>query len=90
MPVGDGRPEKTSALLSKFERAGLIGERCIQLERGAPTTLSRDEIPEGGDTHAIAEKEVLLCKLPLRLKRTLPDGETEDVDPNLLEFDTFY
>jgi DNA-directed RNA polymerase subunit K/omega len=59
--------------LTDFEKAKIIGIRAIQIQMGAPLFIDpgdeRDEI-------AIAEKELHSGKLPLSIKRSMPNGRS--------------
>lgn len=81
---------RTAGVLTKFERAELIGARVRSLNAGEVTVLEPSEIPAGGDTHAIAAAELAARCLPLKLRRPLPDGAVDVVDPNMLEHLPFY
>lgn len=62
-----------SRTLSKYERARLVSARVVELEAGAPTTVSI----EAGDTlFDIAMKEVGARLLDMKLKLYLPGGKT--------------
>lgn len=66
---------RTSRILTKYERACLIGERVMQLGDGAEPSTD-----VGGETDSIriAEMELRARTLPLRIRRFLPDGTHED------------
>lgn len=68
--------------LTRFERARIIGARSLQLALGAPPFI---KVPE--DVHnpidiAIAELEQKV--LPINIRRTLPDGQYEDIPLDVL------
>lgn len=58
--------------LSKFEKVRVIGTRATQISLGAPPLV---DITGMTDSLAIAEKELLERKIPLKVKRTFPDGK---------------
>jgi DNA-directed RNA polymerase beta' subunit/DNA-directed RNA polymerase subunit K/omega len=65
----------TNPRLTKFERARLIGARANQLNKGAK---ARVNVRGMTDTLKIAEKELKERKIPLVVKRYLPDGRVEN------------
>lgn len=67
--------KKTVPFLNKFEKARLLGVRIQQLSAGAQPKIST----EGFDTiHDIVEEELKQRKIPLIIKRNLPNGESEE------------
>lgn len=80
----------TVGVLTKFERAELVGRRVKALNSGEPTVLKPSEMPPDGDTHAIADTELRLRRMPLLLRRPLPGGGCEVVNPNKLRHLPFY
>ena len=68
--------KKSLPVLTKYERARLIGIRAQQLAGGAPAVV---EVPKIMDTAIqIAEYELYCRKIPLILRRRFPDGTFED------------
>jgi len=65
----------TSNVMTKYERARILGTRAQQLSRNAPTDIDTTGMT---DPLRIAEKEILLKKCPLILRRNFPDGSFED------------
>lgn len=65
---------ETRDVLTKFERAKIIGIRMEQLSRGAPPNVP---LLKGDDVRAIAVREFVDGKLPLMVSRSLPHGKTE-------------
>lgn len=65
----------TTRYLTKYERARLLGTRALQLSMNAPPLVDLD-----GETDPlkIAAKELRERKLPLVVRRYLPDGSFED------------
>lgn len=66
----------TTRYLTKYERARLLGTRALQLSMNAPPLVELD----AGETDPlkIAAKELRERKLPLVVRRYLPDGSFED------------
>lgn len=65
----------TTIFLTKYERARVLGTRALQISMGAPTTVAAE-----GETDAlrIAQKELQQRKLPMIVRRFLPDNTYED------------
>jgi len=61
--------------LTKYERARILGTRALQISMNAPIL-----VPLDGETDAlqIAIKELSQRKIPLVIRRYLPDGSFED------------
>mmetsp|Transcript_2879 Transcript_2879/g.5382 ORF Transcript_2879/g.5382 Transcript_2879/m.5382 type:complete len:129 (-) Transcript_2879:1158-1544(-) len=79
VPVGPGRvPDEermTTKFLTKYERARILGSRALQISMGAPVMVD----PEGEtDPLFIAQKELMVKKIPIVIRRYLPDGSYED------------
>ncbi|KAL5535808.1 RPO26 [Sanghuangporus sanghuang] len=79
LPIqGDRQPNKvriTTPYLTKYERARVLGTRALQISMNAPVLVQLD-----GETDAleIAIKELSQRKIPLIIRRYLPDGSFED------------
>ncbi|KAH6916948.1 subunit common to RNA polymerase I [Coprinopsis sp. MPI-PUGE-AT-0042] len=74
----DRQPNKvrvTTPYLTKYERARILGTRALQISMNAPVL-----VPLDGETDAlqIAIKELSQRKIPLIIRRYLPDGSFED------------
>lgn len=65
----------TTRYLTKYERARLLGTRALQLSMNAPPLV---ELDGETDPLKIAAKELRERKLPLIIRRYLPDGSFED------------
>ena len=65
----------TLPILTKFERAKLIGVRSTQIAKGAKPLVSVVDLKDPFDK---AEKELMEKMTPLIIRRTLPDGSYED------------
>ncbi|TEB38966.1 RNA polymerase Rpb6 [Coprinellus micaceus] len=65
----------TTPYLTKYERARILGTRALQISMNAPVL-----VPLDGETDAlqIAIKELSQRKIPLIIRRYLPDGSFED------------
>ena len=65
----------TTRYLTKYERARVLGTRALQLSMNAPVMVDLD-----GETDPlrIAEKELRERKIPIIVRRYLPDGSHED------------
>ncbi|RDX51019.1 RNA polymerase Rpb6 [Lentinus brumalis] len=75
---GERQPNKvrvTTPYLTKYERARVLGTRALQISMNAPVL-----VPLDGETDAlqIAIKELSQRKIPLVIRRYLPDGSFED------------
>ena len=70
--------------LTKYERTLLIGIRAQQLNKGALPAVSTDNLT---NTIKIAEKELEERRMPLIIRRHIPDGTYEDwkIDEFILE-----
>ncbi|KAF8308440.1 hypothetical protein DL93DRAFT_2159016 [Clavulina sp. PMI_390] len=65
----------TTPYLTKYERARVLGTRALQISMNAPILVP----PEGEtDPLQIAIKELAQKKIPLIIRRYLPDGSFED------------
>ena len=65
----------TTKYLTKYERARVLGTRALQISMNAPVMVDLDgEI----DPLKIAEKELRERKIPIIIRRYLPDGTYED------------
>jgi DNA-directed RNA polymerase subunit K/omega len=69
-------PEWPKDRLTRFEVARIIGARALQIFLGAPLLINTDE----SDPMVIAEQEFKQMKIPMTIKRPLPDGSKEVID----------
>jgi DNA-directed RNA polymerase I, II, and III subunit RPABC2 len=65
----------TTRFLTKYERARVLGTRALQISMNAPVMV---DIAGETDPLRIAEKELLERKIPIIIRRYLPDGSHED------------
>lgn len=75
----------TTPHLTKYERARVLGTRALQISMNAPTLVELE--PGECDPLQIALKELLARKVPLIIRRYLPDGSFEDWKVNELILD---
>jgi len=57
--------------ITKYEKARVLGIRALQLSNGAPPFVRTDGLT---DVFQIAEKELYEYRLPIVIKRKMPDG----------------
>jgi DNA-directed RNA polymerase I, II, and III subunit RPABC2 len=65
--------------LTKYERARVLGTRALQLSMNAISTVDTTNMT---DPLLIAEKELLEGKIPIIIRRRLPDGNYVDLRMN--------
>lgn len=65
----------TTPYMTKYERARLLGTRALQISMNAPVLV---ELEGETDPLQIAMKELSQRKIPLVVRRYLPDGSYED------------
>ena len=64
-------------ILTRFEKARIMGARALQLSLGAPVFI---EIPKNATTSLeIAMEELKQRVLPIVIKRTLPNGDYQNI-----------
>ncbi|EGG01328.1 uncharacterized protein MELLADRAFT_53646 [Melampsora larici-populina 98AG31] len=61
--------------MTKYERARILGTRALQISMNAPVLVPLDG---ESDPLEIAMKELSQRKIPLIVRRYLPDGSYED------------
>lgn len=71
----DKNKRMTTKYMTKYERARVLGTRALQISMNAPVMVDI-----GGETDPlrIAEKELSERKIPMIIRRYLPDGSYED------------
>jgi len=78
---GDSRPgvanaeRVTTRYMTKYERARVLGTRALQISMGAPVMV---ELSGETDPLDIAMRELKARKIPIIVRRYLPDGSFED------------
>ncbi|KAG2388804.1 hypothetical protein C9374_000243 [Naegleria lovaniensis] len=75
---------KTTRKMTKFEKARVLGTRALQISMNAPVTV---ELQGETDPLQIARKELQQKKIPMIIRRYLPDKSYEDWHVNELEID---
>lgn len=65
----------TTPYMTKYEKARILGTRALQISMNAPVLV---ELEGESDPLAIAMKELSQKKIPLMIRRYLPDGSYED------------
>lgn len=65
----------TTPYMTKYERARILGTRALQISMNAPVLVPLDG---ESDPLEIAQKELSANKIPLIVRRFLPDGSYED------------
>ncbi|XP_018013022.1 DNA-directed RNA polymerases I, II, and III subunit RPABC2 [Hyalella azteca] len=80
LPASEGRavPKNkriTTSYMTKYERARVLGTRALQIAMCAPVMV---ELESESDPLQIAAKELREQKIPLIIRRYLPDGSYED------------
>ena len=69
--------------LTRFEKARIMGARALQLSLGAPTFI---EIPKNVTTSLeIAMEELKQRVIPIVIKRTLPNGDYQNISLDKFE-----
>ena len=74
----------TTRYMTKYERARVVGTRALQISMNAPIMV---DIEGETDALKIAQKELRLRKIPMIIRRYLPDNSYEDwsLDDLLIE-----
>ena len=67
--------KKTVPFFNKFEKARLLGLRIQQLSAGAQPKINTSGFTS---IREIVEEELIQRKIPLMIKRNLPNGESEE------------
>ena len=70
-------------ILTRFEKARIMGARALQLSLGAPVFI---EIPKNATTSLeIAMEELKQRVIPIVIKRTLPNGDYQNISLDKFE-----
>ena len=73
----DGKILMGPPILTRFEKARIMGARALQLSLGAPTFI---EIPENATTSLdIAMEELEQRLIPISIRRVLPNGDFQNI-----------
>ena len=73
----DGQVVTGPPTLTRFEKARIMGARALQLSLGAPIFI---EIPKNATTSLeIAMEELKQRVIPIVIKRTLPNGDYQNI-----------
>lgn len=72
---GPAEQKITTKFLTKYERARILGTRALQLSMGAPPMV---EVKDETDPLVIAKRELMEKKIPITIRRYLPNGTFED------------
>uniref|UniRef100_G3MMZ5 DNA-directed RNA polymerases I, II, and III subunit RPABC2 n=2 Tax=Amblyomma TaxID=6942 RepID=G3MMZ5_AMBMU len=80
LQAADGQPQQnqkriTTMYMTKYERARVLGTRALQIAMCAPVMV---ELEGETDPLQIAMKELKARKIPIIIRRYLPDGSYED------------
>mmetsp|Transcript_32343 Transcript_32343/g.63208 ORF Transcript_32343/g.63208 Transcript_32343/m.63208 type:complete len:142 (-) Transcript_32343:11-436(-) len=76
--TSEGRKKQkrtTSPHMTKYERARIIGTRALQISMNAPVMV---DVGKDTDPMKIAMLELAARKIPFIIRRTLPNGTSED------------
>ncbi|CAO3615643.1 unnamed protein product [Cunninghamella blakesleeana] len=73
--VSENKEKTTTPYMTKYERARILGTRALQISLNAPVTV---ELDGETDPLVIAMKELREKKIPLIVRRFMPDGTYED------------
>jgi len=68
--------------LTRFEKARVVGARALQIALGAPVLIDVD--PGSMSAIDIAMQELEAGALPISIRRTLPDGASQNIALRLL------
>ena len=63
--------------LTRFERARIVGARSLQIAMGAPAFVPIEGVYKGPIETAMKEMEA--DALPISIRRSLPNGITQDI-----------
>lgn len=68
--------------LTRFERARIVGARALQISMGAPVLMDVSQSSKSPIDIALMELEQGV--LPISIRRTLPDGESQNIPLKVL------
>ncbi|GAA5934378.1 hypothetical protein JCM21900_001801 [Sporobolomyces salmonicolor] len=75
VPKEANKERVTTPYMTKYERARILGTRALQISMNAPVLVP---LEGESDPLQIAMKELAAKKIPLVVRRFLPDGSYED------------
>jgi DNA-directed RNA polymerase I, II, and III subunit RPABC2 len=75
MPENSNKIKVTSKYLTKYERTRILGARALQISLGSPPTV---DIGTVTDSYEIALLELQQKKIPIIIRRYLPNNTFED------------
>lgn len=83
-PSATGEARITTRYMTKYERARVLGTRALQISMNAPVMV---DIAGETDPLKIAMKELRARKIPMIIRRYLPDNSYEDwsIDELIIE-----
>ncbi|MEM4250808.1 MAG: DNA-directed RNA polymerase subunit K [Candidatus Bathyarchaeia archaeon] len=68
--------------LTRFEKARIVGARALQISMGAPVLLDIDTAARSPIAIALLELEAGV--LPISIRRSLPDGTSQNIPLKML------
>ncbi|GAA5988789.1 hypothetical protein JCM11641_004852 [Rhodosporidiobolus odoratus] len=75
VPAEANKERVTTPYMTKYERARILGTRALQISMNAPVLV---QLSGESDPLVIAQMELAQKKVPLVVRRFLPDGSYED------------
>ena len=75
IPENSNKIKVTSKYLTKYERTRILGARALQISLGSPPTV---DIGNTTDSYEIALLELQQKKIPIIIRRYLPNNTFED------------
>ncbi|KAM0788947.1 hypothetical protein ACM66B_003022 [Microbotryomycetes sp. NB124-2] len=75
VPAEANKERITTPFMTKYEKARILGTRALQISMNAPVLVP---LEGESDPLQIAMKELQAQKIPLVVRRFLPDGSYED------------
>lgn len=82
-----GKDRKTEPYMTKYEWTRLIGDRAKMIDNNEPSTL--EDLHGETNSMKIARMEILARKLPMIVRRKMPDQSVEIWRADELELPTF-
>lgn len=72
----DPRTNRSLPVMTRFEKAKILGLRTEQVARGAEPVIDTDDI-QVWDPSEIAQRELATKTIPFVIRRPMPDGSLE-------------